>query len=762
MKGLLKLIGVFLIITSPIVAYAQLPSQGEYDALMALYSSTNGSGWTNKTGWSTANPAVLQSVSGFYGVTVDGSGHVMQVDLHGNNLTGTLPSQIGGLTNATLLYLYANSITGTIPDEIEDLSNVLYLALSNNQLSGELPDDLDGLVHLQQLNLSHNQLEGAIPACLGELTDLHEINFSVNEFTSLPVELSNATTLAGIDVSQNELTGSIPSEYGNLTGLVSLTLWGNSLSGNIPTSLGNLTNLQYLILGINQLTGSIPSELGNLTALKQLGLSSNQLSGAIPSSLGLLVNLETLNLATNNLTSLPVGLGTLTKVTTFDLSHNDLAGSIASDIGGMHDVVTIDVSDNQLTGSIPTGIGSLTNLQTFYAWGNQLTGVPSSIVNATSLHALDLTNNQISGTIPVIPSLASLAIGGNKLTFSGFVNAIQGITLSPLLYSSQATIDVVKNVVGQSGGSLTLTTTIDRSTSPASVYRWFKKIGGVDTPLNSASTTGHTVVVNDIDTEDEGTQYFYTITNTAAPSLTLTSNLQTLHVIVCDPPAVSFVTAVDSYTYTFTPTVTDAESCTTSYLWDFGDGQTSPDATSSHVFNTTGTYLVSLTLSYKCGECDSTAIVVQDTVEVSNTSICTAIYCDGYGNVGIGTMHTQGFRLSVDGKIRASEIIKVYPQGQWSDFVFEDKYRLRPLSEVETFIKTNGHLPDIPSAKEVEKEGVELGSMDAKLLQKIEELTLYMIESKRKTDELEVKLDKMMKENVQLKEQVTKSKKSRQ
>ena len=67
---------------------------------------------------------------------------------------------------------------------------------------------------------------------------------------------------------------------------------------------------------------------------------------------------------------------------------------------------------------------------------------------------------------------------------------------------------------------------------------------------------------------------------------------------------------------------------------------------------------------------------------------------------------------------------------------FEDKYKLSPLNEVEKFIKRNGHLPGIPSAAEVEKEGVELGSMDAKLLQKIEELTLYMIELKKENDRI--------------------------
>lgn len=94
------------------------------------------------------------------------------------------------------------------------------------------------------------------------------------------------------------------------------------------------------------------------------------------------------------------------------------------------------------------------------------------------------------------------------------------------------------------------------------------------------------------------------------------------------------------------------------------------------------------------------------------------------GNVGIGVSDPGSWKLAVNGNIRAKEI-KV--ETNWSDFVFEEDYSLPTLQEVENHIKTNGHLKDIPSAKEVAKNGIFLGEMDAKLLQKIEELTLYSI-----------------------------------
>ncbi|MCX2679347.1 hypothetical protein OOZ15_05275 [Galbibacter sp. EGI 63066] len=98
------------------------------------------------------------------------------------------------------------------------------------------------------------------------------------------------------------------------------------------------------------------------------------------------------------------------------------------------------------------------------------------------------------------------------------------------------------------------------------------------------------------------------------------------------------------------------------------------------------------------------------------------------GNVGIGTWNPDS-KLAVNGKVHAKEV-KVDVVG-WSDFVFEKDYDLPTLEEVEQHIKEKGHLKDIPSAKEVEENGVYLGEMDAKLLQKIEELTLYIIEQER-------------------------------
>lgn len=107
----------------------------------------------------------------------------------------------------------------------------------------------------------------------------------------------------------------------------------------------------------------------------------------------------------------------------------------------------------------------------------------------------------------------------------------------------------------------------------------------------------------------------------------------------------------------------------------------------------------------------------------------------GYdGKVGIGTGMPDS-KLTVNGNIHAEEV-KVDLSVPGPDYVFKDGYDLKSLEEVQNYIKENGHLPNIPSAREMEENGIELGSMDMKLLEKIEELTLYILKQQESLKEV--------------------------
>ncbi|HVI44350.1 MAG TPA: hypothetical protein VM802_05755 [Chitinophaga sp.] len=109
---------------------------------------------------------------------------------------------------------------------------------------------------------------------------------------------------------------------------------------------------------------------------------------------------------------------------------------------------------------------------------------------------------------------------------------------------------------------------------------------------------------------------------------------------------------------------------------------------------------------------------------------------DKIGNVSIGTPDSKGYKLAVNGNAIFARV-RVKSPANWPDYVFDKQYSLLPLSALEKYITVHNHLPEIPSADEVHKEGIELFEMNQKLLQKVEELTLHMIELNKRLDSQE-------------------------
>ena len=406
----------FLLLTGG-TARAQGPVAADRAALVTLYNATGGANWTNNTNWLSN-----EALSEWHGVDTDATGRVTELHLSGNELSETLPAELGDLTNLQILDLCSNELSGAIPAELGDLTNLQILELYDTGLSGAIPAELGNLTNLQILYLWGTGLSGEIPAELGNLTSLQELYLWGNGLSgTIPAELGNLTNLQILHLYDNELSGTIPAELGNLTNLQILHLYVNELSGEIPAELGNLTSLQELYLWGNELSGTIPAELGDLTNLQILHLYGNELSGAIPAELGDLTNLQELHLWSNELSgTIPAELGSLTNLQKLELHDNNLSGTIPAELGALTSLQRLYLHDNELSGTIPVELGNLTSLQELYLWGNELSGeIPAELGDLTNLVGLYLNQNGLSGTIPAelgnLTSLQILYLWGNGL-----------------------------------------------------------------------------------------------------------------------------------------------------------------------------------------------------------------------------------------------------------------------------------------------------------------------------------------------------------
>ena len=311
------------------VTWGTTLAAGDQAALEALYAKTQGPVWNRQINWLVSE----LPLGGWYGVTTDAQGRVLELDLKGNGLAGPLPSALGDLTALRHLDLSYNLLFASLPPALGQLSQLKSLVLSRNRLGGHIPRELGQLTALQELLLSDNKVSGPIPPALGQLTVLERLVLDRNRLSGpIPPELGQLPALRALNLHWNMLSGSIPPELGQLTALERLVLERNRLSGPIPPELGQLTALEWLNLSYNHLSGSIPAELGQLTALESLNLSYNQLSGSIPAELGQLTALEWLN-----------------------LSYNQLSGSIPPELGALplHLWYGLNIHGNQWTGCLP-------------------------------------------------------------------------------------------------------------------------------------------------------------------------------------------------------------------------------------------------------------------------------------------------------------------------------------------------------------------------------------------------------------------------
>ncbi|XP_042417540.1 receptor-like protein EIX1 [Zingiber officinale] len=257
------------------------------------------------------------------------------------------------------LNLSSSFFTGSIPLEFRNLTKLRYLDLDAALDYGQQHiDNLDWLTNLS--SLKHLDIS-RLP-----LTNLTDWLLPSSLQGSLNALIMRDCDLKAIPVSSSNV---------NFTSLEILDIYGNNFNSTFPQWVWNVSSLTHLDLGSSGFYGTIPEAIGGLTSLTYLDLSNNSnVKGAIPRSITHLQRLELLS-----------------------LQGNRLSGSLASWIVHLTSLTLADLCDNTLNGSIPTGIGKLSNLTSLYLCGNQLQGSVSEVhfENLTRLEDLDLSYNNL-------------------------------------------------------------------------------------------------------------------------------------------------------------------------------------------------------------------------------------------------------------------------------------------------------------------------------------------------------------------------------
>ncbi|KAL8497165.1 hypothetical protein ACS0TY_020740 [Phlomoides rotata] len=242
-----------------------------------------------------SNPQPIPSFLGLLGPSLQ------TLVLRENGHTGTIPYELGNLTQLTVLDLHKNNLNGSIPVSLGRITGLRLLDLSCNRLSSSIPD-----IHfpsLSILDLNQNHLKGSLPISFLSSTSLLKIDISRNRISGPVPTLNGLRDLTLLDLSYNTLTGPFPDSFKDLKSLQTLILNGNpTISTMIPnTFFKEMNNLMIIGLSNTNLEGPIPKSLGELTTLRVLHLDGNQLNGTIPPSFANLNGLSELRLDHNKL-----------------------------------------------------------------------------------------------------------------------------------------------------------------------------------------------------------------------------------------------------------------------------------------------------------------------------------------------------------------------------------------------------------------------------------------------------------------------------
>ncbi len=555
------------------VIHSSIPTS-ERDALIDLYNATDGPNWVNSTNWNTATPVATWS-----GVTVE-NGHVVQLNLFSNNLSGLLPNTLTNLTFLETANFNTNNLTGEVPDlsSISTLTN--YAIFRNNYVFGDLETNFinnSTILYFSYSGQNSIDTEIIIDAILGS-----NYNFTVSPVSGTNVQyqwvrerlqtFELEIPISGATTTSYSITNAQETDFDNYSVIMTsaiipdLILRRSSIKLRVPVSQSEkdaliaiynaldgpnwVDNTNWLsiehaddwkgittiggkvtsvILNFNGLNGQLPNEIGDLIYLKQLRISINpNLTGPIPASIGNLTELEFLRLQNNDHSGdLPASIVNLTNLKRLYLQDNSFTGELLIGLGNATQMFQIFIDNNQFSGEIPASFSNFTELVSFSLVNNNFSGIlPSELQSMSSLLLTDLRGNDFYGPIPDWsgisgPTNASFNFSDNFFDFSDlepFIN--NGTTYASLIYSPQRTQDLEETIDSLPGADITLNvndTNINRNSNDTAMNNEYQWYK--DNVAISGANANSFTIINSQET-DSGI-YYCDITNALVPDLTI-------------------------------------------------------------------------------------------------------------------------------------------------------------------------------------------------------------------------------------------------
>ncbi|KAM6583293.1 hypothetical protein CsatB_010295 [Cannabis sativa] len=322
------------------------------------------------------------------------------LDLSNNSMSGKIPDGLFKLKNLSVVYLHKNSFSGEIPQVIESLK-LTVIDVSENKLTGRIPEDFVKLNELTGLALFMNQLSGNIPEGLGKLPGLMDFSLFMNNLSGvLPPDLGKYSSLRTFEVSSNKLEGKLPEQLCSGGILTDVVTYDNNFIGELPKGLGNCSSLNIVKIYNNKFSGNVPSGLWTSLRLSNLMIGNNEFTGVLPEMLA--ENLSRLEINDNKFSgNIPIGSSSWKNLVVFKASNNKLTGSIPNELTNLQLLTTLLLDQNHLTGDLPSHVQSWRSLSTLDFSRNQISGqIPESLCFLPTLNYLYLSENQLSGEIP--------------------------------------------------------------------------------------------------------------------------------------------------------------------------------------------------------------------------------------------------------------------------------------------------------------------------------------------------------------------------